>query len=219
MNHLVMPEKPTNNEGLKREIGITGIAASVINMTIGSGIFLLPALVATILGSASIIAYVLCGVLYFCIMLCFAEMSGRISHSGGAYIYIEKAFGPFAGFIANNLLWFCGALLGAALVNGIADMLTVPFPIFEKTPYRILLFVLLLGFLVYSNITGIKQSMRVVKGVTFIKLVPLALLVIRRRFHDSTGYSHFSVCFLHSQFTWWRILYRPSSTPSGLASF
>ncbi|MEO6289805.1 MAG: amino acid permease, partial [Ginsengibacter sp.] len=101
-----------------RELGVIDIATSVVNITIGSGIFLLPGLVAAILGNPSIVAYIFCGLLYFCIMLCYAEMSSRITNSNGAYAYIEKAFGPFAGFIANNLYWFCGVLLGAALTNG-----------------------------------------------------------------------------------------------------
>lgn len=167
-----------NDEGLKRDLGVIDIAASVINITVGSGIFLLPALVAAILGDAGIVAYALCGLVYFCIMLCFAEMSGRINSSGGAYVYIEKAFGPFAGFIANNLFWFCGVLLCAALVNGIADMLSVPFPVFERTLYRILLFVCLFVFIAYSNISEVKQGMRVVKLVTSLKLLPLILLVV-----------------------------------------
>lgn len=166
------------NEGLKREMSVIDIAASVLNITVGSGIFLLPALVAAILGNAGIIAYLICGVLFFCIMLCFAEMSSRITSSGGAYVYIEKAFGPFAGFIANNLFWLCGVLICAALVNGIADILSVNFPIFEKPVYRILLFILLIGYSCYINITGLKQSMRTAKILTVLKLLPLILIVV-----------------------------------------
>ena len=132
LSTIAPQNNPVNaaSEGLRRELGVLDIAVSVVNMTVGSGIFLLPALVAAILGNASILAYIFCSLLYFCIMLCYAEMSGRVTNSGGGYVYIEKAFGPFAGFIANNLYWFCGVLLGAALSNGIADMLSIPFPNF-----------------------------------------------------------------------------------------
>ena len=166
------------SEGLKRELGVIDIAASVVNMTIGSGIFLLPGLVAAILGNASIVAYIFCGLLYFCIMLCYAEMSSRITSSGGAYAYIEKAFGPFAGFIANNLYWFCGVLLVAALTNGIADMLSVPFPIFNEQLYQILLFVVMIAFLCYTNVSGVKQSMKLAKLLTILKLLPMLLIVV-----------------------------------------
>jgi APA family basic amino acid/polyamine antiporter len=166
------------DEGLKREIGVIDIATNVVNITIGSGIFLLPALVAAILGNASILAYIFCGLLYFCIMLCYAEMSGRITSSGGGYVYIEKAFGPFAGFIANNLFWFAGISMSAALCNGIADMLSVPFPVFNEQFYRIALFVVLIAFVCFYNITGVKQSMKMVKALTLLKLLPLILIVI-----------------------------------------
>ena len=97
-----MATPAAESEGLKRELNVFDIAVSVLNITVGAGIFLLPALVAGILGSSSLLAYIFCGLLYFCIMLCYAEMSGRITNSGGGYVYIEKAFGSFAGFIANT---------------------------------------------------------------------------------------------------------------------
>lgn len=167
-----------NDEGLKRELGVFDIAVSVLNITVGSGIFLLPALVAAILGNASLLAYIFCGLLYFCIMLCYAEMSGRVVNSGGGYVYIEKAFGPFAGFIANNLFWFCGVSISAALCNGIADMLSVSFPVFNQQFYRIVLFIGMMTFVCYSNITGVKQGMRMAKLLTLLKLLPLILIVI-----------------------------------------
>lgn len=173
-----MTSQPVKSEGLKRQLSVVDIAASVLNITVGSGIFLLPALVAAILGPASIIAYLVCGALYFCIMLCFAEMSSRVTSSGGAYVYIEKAFGPFAGFIANNLFWLSGVLISAALVNGIADMLSASFPVFERLWWRMLFFALLIGCTCYINITGVKQSMRTAKALVVMKLAPLLLIVI-----------------------------------------
>ena len=167
------------SEGLKRELGITDVAINVINITVGSGIFLLPAIIAGILGNASIVAYILCGIMFLLVVLCFAEVSSRITTSGGAYAYIEKAFGPFFGFIANTLFWFGGGVLfAAALVNGIADILSVAFPIFYIAVYRALLFLILFIFFAYSNITGIRQSMKVARVTTALKLLPLVLLMI-----------------------------------------
>src|SRR3954452_24640561 len=84
-------------EGLKREIGTFGVFINVINNTIGSGIFLLPGIIAAVLGNASILAYIVCGFLFLLVMLCYAEISSQVTVSGGAYAYIEKAFGPYAG--------------------------------------------------------------------------------------------------------------------------
>ena len=99
------------NEGLKREIGIIDVAANVVNNVVGGGIFLIPAVIAASLGSASIIAYLLCGLILFTVMLCFAEASSRITCSGGAYAYVESAFGPYAGFLTNFFFVFGFGLL------------------------------------------------------------------------------------------------------------
>lgn len=50
-------------EELKRELGIFDVAINVVNISISSGIFILPALIAAILRGASIMAYILCGLM------------------------------------------------------------------------------------------------------------------------------------------------------------
>jgi amino acid transporter len=59
---------------------------------------------------------------YFLIALCFAEVASETTTSGGVYSYIETAFGPYAGIIANNLYWFGACVLSdAAVANALAD--------------------------------------------------------------------------------------------------
>ncbi|KAA9042151.1 amino acid permease [Ginsengibacter hankyongi] len=181
INKEINSDNATSNqgEGLKREVGVWGIFINVINNTIGSGIFLLPAIVAGALGNASIFAYIACGLLFLLVMLCYAEISSQVTCSGGSYAYIEKAFGPYAGFISNTLFWFgVGVFVTAALVNGFTDILSVAFPIFNIPFYRAMLFLVLIGFSAYINIRGVKQGMKLIKLVTLIKLVPLFLLVV-----------------------------------------
>jgi basic amino acid/polyamine antiporter, APA family len=183
--------RASQNEGLKRELGIWDVATNVINISIASGIFLLPALIAGILGNASIVAYGICGIMVLLIALCYAEVSSRITSTGGAYAYIEEAFGPYFGFLANGVLWFgTGVLVSAALINGMADMLSVPFPIFNIPVYRGILFFLLFSFYACINIIGIKQGMNVIKAITLIKISPLVLLVIVGLFKLNTSNLH-----------------------------
>ncbi len=164
---------------LKREVGAIGLGLNAINLTVGSGIFVLPAIVAKNLGAAGFIAYLLCGLLVVLIMLCYAEVGSKIVTTGGSYAYVEKAFGPLPGFLINTLFWVgFSSLADAAVVNAMADMLTIWFPFFEFIYVRILFFILLFGGIVWVNIRGVKQGSRFAATATVLKLVPLILLVI-----------------------------------------
>ncbi len=59
-------------EGLLRVIGTGVLGLSVVNMVVGAGIFALPGRVAEGLGSAAIIAYLICSVTVALVFLCIA---------------------------------------------------------------------------------------------------------------------------------------------------
>lgn len=176
----------TNNtiEGLKRVIGVRGFAATIINNTIGSGIYVLPAIVSIQMGPAGILGYLFCGAMLVTIMLCYSEIASKITTTGGSYIYVETAFGPFAGFVVNCLFFFGWGVLGsAALMNVIADSLAGIFPVFVSPGARGLLYVVMLGAMAIINIRGAKEGLRFVQYVTIIKLLPLVAIVL-------FGFSH-----------------------------
>ena len=130
----------TQDEGLVRAIGTRVLSISIVNVVVGGGIFVLPGLVAVKLGSAAIIAYVVCSVAVALVFLCFAEIGSRITRSGGAYAYIEEAFGPFAGFIASILFWFGWSILSdAAITVAMVETIAIAFPILSETIPRALL--------------------------------------------------------------------------------
>ena len=99
------------NEHLKREVGVMGLSANLVNIMIGAGIFALPAIVAAGLGAASIFAYLFCGLLITLVMLCFAEVGSKVTTSGGAYTYIQSTFGPYFGFLTVILFVLSATLL------------------------------------------------------------------------------------------------------------
>ena len=97
--------KPAQEEGLKRTIGVWMLTASAVNLTIGAGIFALPAVIASRIGSASFLAYLPCTLLMMMVMLCFIEIGTRVTNAGGIYSYVEAAFGPFTAFLSSTLYW------------------------------------------------------------------------------------------------------------------
>jgi APA family basic amino acid/polyamine antiporter len=165
-------------EKLKREIGVWGLTANIINIMIGAGIFVLPAIVAAGLGSASILAYLFCGTLVGLVMLCFAEVGTKITSSGGPYAYIEGAFGEYFGFLTSILFLLSNICADAAIANALADMLSSMIPVLQHHIAKLLFFLILFSGLAYVNVVGVKESMVLVKTITIAKLTPLVLLIV-----------------------------------------
>ena len=174
-----MEEPAQPNEGLKRVIGVKDLATIVINNTIGAGIYVLPATVCIALGAGSIFAYVACGLMLIAIMLCYMEIGSKITVSGGSYIYVERVFGPLAGFIVNWLFFFgFGALGSAAVVNVITDSLAVISSVFANHIIRDITLFILVGIMVLVNVRGAKGSVNFLKFITYIKIIPLIGIII-----------------------------------------
>jgi len=169
----------SNEENLKREIGVRSLTLAIINQTVGTGIFVIPAIIAENLGATAVVTYLVCGVLIFLIALCFAELGSRTNTSGGVYEYIETAFGPYVGFLANNIYWLgAGVISDAAVANAVADTLKYFFPLLGNQTIRIVFFILIFGVIALLNIRSVKNGVRFVEFTALGKLFPLAAVVI-----------------------------------------
>jgi len=168
-----------NQKGkLRRVIRPWELSFNLVNIIIGAGIFVLPAIVAAGLGSASILAYLLCGVVITLVMLCFAEVGSYVTDSGGAYAYIERAFGKYFGFLTAILFVVAVISANAAIANAIVDIIGSVFPLFQLQVVKIIFFFVLFLSLGYINVLGVKQGIGLVKGITIIKLLPLLLIIV-----------------------------------------
>jgi len=163
---------------LVRAIGTWSLAAGVINVTVGGGIFRLPADVAGALGAAAPIAYVVCSVAMGLIVLCFAEAGSRVAMTGGPYAYVELAFGPYLGFLTGVLTWLLGTTAVAAVSTVFAANAAKLFPAFEDPVMRGVLLVASFAIVATINILGVKQGSRLNAIGTVAKLAPLLLLVL-----------------------------------------
>lgn len=169
----------SNSEGLRRVIGVRSLILSAINLTVGAGIFALPAVVSGYIGTASYLAYIICAVLLMLMLLCFVSLGTKFTMSGGAYAYVEQAFGPFAGFLINSLFWFGFAIMAdAAVANLLVDNLSIFFPILKNPASRAILMAVIFLFIGWINVRGVKQGVRLVEFNTIAKILPLLVLII-----------------------------------------
>ena len=117
---------------LKREVGVLGLSANIVNIIIGGGIFVLPAIIAASLGAASIAAYLFCGFVMLLVMGCFAELGSVFTGSGGSYEYIASSFGKFPGFLTSILIVLASFTGDAAVANATVDILSTFLPAFKN---------------------------------------------------------------------------------------
>jgi len=169
---------PASERSLVRAIGTWALAAGVINVTVGGGIFRLPADVAGALGAAAPLAYVVCAIAMGLIVLCFAEAGSRVSLTGGPYAYVELAFGPYVGFLTGVLIWLLGTTAVAAVSTVYATNAAKLFPVFEQPTMRALLLIATFATVATVNVLGVKQGSRLNGIATVAKLLPLILLVV-----------------------------------------
>src|SRR5690348_2132709 len=110
---------------LPRKLGLLDATLIVIGIVIGSGIFLLPNVIARDLNSATAIisVWVVAGVLSYFGALAYAELGAMMPATGGQYIYLREAYGPLCAFL-------CGWVFVVAVLPGGIAFLSVGFSIY-----------------------------------------------------------------------------------------
>ena len=163
---------------LVRAIGTFGLAAGIINITIGGGIFRLPANVAGSLGAAAPIAYLVCAAAMGLIVFCIADAGRRVSLTGGPYAYVGTAFGPYAAFISGVLLWMLGTFATAAVSTVFASSLGLLVPALAGRSMEIAILVVAYVFWTIVNLRGVALGVRLNSVATIAKLLPLLVVAV-----------------------------------------
>ena len=110
---MAMPER---NE-LPRKLGLMDAALLLVGAVIGSGIFVVPSLIAQRIAEPGLVIaiWLFTGLLVLCGALTLAELGAMLPQSGGLYVYIREAYGPFWAFLYGwtNLLVVIAAPIAA----------------------------------------------------------------------------------------------------------
>jgi APA family basic amino acid/polyamine antiporter len=85
----------------KRGLGLFDATMVVVGSMIGSGIFLVSADMARLIGSPGwlLLAWLLTGVLTMAAALSYGELAAMMPRAGGMYVYLREAFSPAVGFL------------------------------------------------------------------------------------------------------------------------
>jgi APA family basic amino acid/polyamine antiporter len=164
--------------GLVRAVGTWGLAASIVNIVIGAGIFAVPGALAGTMGPYAPVAFLICAIAVGSVAICFAEGGSRMATSGGAYGYIEAAFGPLTGYVAGTLLWFSDMLACGGVAAALADVTVSLLPTPWKGTAHAVVIVGVIGGIALVNIAGVSRGGQLIDALTAVKLIPFAIFII-----------------------------------------
>ncbi|MDE2136023.1 MAG: amino acid permease [Gammaproteobacteria bacterium] len=164
-------------ERMPRSVGLLNAVAVSIGITIGSGIFRVPATVAGLLhdpGSV-LVCWVLGGVMALCGALTYAELAAALPRSGGMFAYILEGFGPVPAFLFG---WAELTVVRAAALGAIATIFAEYLGHFVPlTPAEVrevaALAIALVGAL---NYLGIRRAAAVLSLTTYAKFAAVLAL-------------------------------------------
>ena len=164
---------------LRRVLGRWDLTAIGVNQVVGSGIFVLPAAIALLVGTASSpLVWIAGGLINALIVLCFAEAATRFRAAGGSYLYAREAFGPFVGFEVAWMMWLTRVAAQAALVNALALYLGYFWPGATEGVGRILVLTATIVGLAVINFVGVRYGSWTINLFTIGKLAPLGIFIL-----------------------------------------
>jgi amino acid transporter len=186
-----MSDKPSGGT-----IGLWGGLALIVGITIGSGIFRTPGIIAASAPHPALVLslWAVFGLVSLCGALSIAELGSMLPRSGGVYVYVREAYGNATAFSFGWLYLLVAGPAGAgALATFSVELLAPFFPgglEAGSLGARAAAAGLVLGFSA-ANLAGLRWGTRIQMLLTALKLVTL-LAVIAVAFCSGRGdWAHF----------------------------
>jgi APA family basic amino acid/polyamine antiporter len=164
---------------LPRKLGLLDSVAIVVGTIIGSGIFLVPNLVARNLPSPGLIVgvWIFTGVLSFFGALAYAELGAMIPATGGQYVYLREAYGPLCAFLCGWTYFFVVISAAIAWLSiSFATYLGYFVPLTPALSKAVAL--ALIAAVTLVNYRGVAAGAAVQKIFAFMKIGGLVILIV-----------------------------------------
>src|SRR6266851_6591455 len=190
----------TSSESMRLVRGLSLLDATmiVIGSMIGSGIFIVSAKSAALVGAPGwlLAAWAIAGVLTITGALCCAELAAMMPRAGGQYVFLREAYGPAAGFLFGwSLLLVIQTGTIAAVAVAFARFMGVLAPQISESNYIVapihlfgsyaislstaqLVAIILILLLTATNTRGLKTGKLIQNTFTLTKTAALAGLIL-----------------------------------------
>lgn len=164
---------------MKRALGTKEAVALIVGSIVGSGIFLLPATTAALLGSPGLVflVWTVCGLLAVTGGLTVAELGGMFPKAGGQYVFLREAFGPRVAFTYGwAFFWVIQTGIIAAVATAFAVFAGFFLPLDVLATRLVAVGVIVL--LTAVNYVGVRYGAAVANVSTSAKVLAIVLLVL-----------------------------------------
>ncbi len=140
-----------------RSLSLIGVIIVTVAASIGSGLFVLPSFAAAIMGPGIWLAFLLAGIVFLPGTLSKSELASAMPSNGGAYVYVERSFGPLIGTISGLGLWASFLLKSAFALIGFSAYMYAVTEHLEVSANATVLIMIALVLITVLNIFGIKK--------------------------------------------------------------
>lgn len=183
-----------NKSPTRHKLGLWMLTALVTGNMIGSGIFLLPASLASY-GSISLLAWIFTSAGALLIGLVFAKLSTIMPRIGGPYAYCREGFGDFVGFQMAYNYWIALWVGNAAIAVAFTGYLGFFIPALHGNAFlSFLVSASMVWLMTIVNIIGVRHAGLVQLVTTILKLMPLLLIAtLGLLFIDPENLKHFNL--------------------------
>ena len=159
-----------------RVIGFWKGWSIAVGCAIGSGIFMMPTMLAPY-GLLGFGGWLVAGAGSILVALTMARLVKRIPKTGGPYVYVNEGLGTFSGFIIAWTYWVACVSAIAGISIAFVGYLGFFLPqIANSQIYALLASLLLIWIIVFLNIRSLENSSKFQLISTLLKLLPLILL-------------------------------------------
>lgn len=192
------PDDAEHHRTLHRGLGLYDSTMIVAGSMIGSGIFIVAGEMSREVGSVGwlMVSWLIAGVLTMAAALSYGELAAMMPKAGGQYVYLREAYSPLCGFLYGWTLFLViqtGTIAASAV--GFSRYLGVLWPPISESLYIIrpihilpgyaislstaqLVSLLLIGFLTWTNSSGLKYGKGVQNAFTTVKIGSLIGVIV-----------------------------------------
>lgn len=160
-----------------RKMGLTMATMLVAGNMIGTGVFLLPANLATV-GSISSVGWVIATAGAIALGLVFARLSQINPQPGGPYAYARDTFGNYVGFVSNYAYWFGNWIGNVAIALVVTGYLSQLWPWLEGIYPRLGFTLAVIWLLSLANARGARWIGALETGTLLLALIPILSIAI-----------------------------------------